>query len=88
MKSYPKDPDARTDYGRDWSPWLNGDTIVNSEWIAPAGINVDASAFTATETIVWLVGGTAGQRYQITNRIYTAGGRIEDNTISIRMRHN
>lgn len=80
-----KDPDATLEFGRDWSAWLaaNGDTIVTSTWIVPAGLTVVDESNTATVTLVWLSGGTAGSSYQITNRVVTAQGRTDDRSIQI-----
>lgn len=83
-----KDPDATLEFGRDWSEWLtpNGDTIVASAWIVPAGLTVVNESNTATVALVWLSGGTAGQSYVITNRITTAQSRIDDRSIQIVVR--
>lgn len=83
----PKDPHDVLDYEVDWSNWLPaGDTILVSEWIAPAGITMDSETNTNTTTTIWLSGGTAGQSYALTNRITTAGGRTRDRTITIRVK--
>jgi len=78
-----KDPDARLDYVIDWSKWLGDDTIVDSEWIVPDGLVLDDESFTTSKTVVWLTGGTAKTRYEVTNRITTSDGRIDDRTILI-----
>jgi len=82
-----KDPDALLDYVIDWSDWLSGDTIADSEWIVPDGlVNVDDS-FTDAATTIWLSGGTAGRKYSLTNRITTAGGRVDDRSIGVMVRN-
>jgi hypothetical protein len=81
-----KDPDAVLDYNFDWTPWLAGDTITSSSWVAESGITVDSDGFTATMTTVWLSGGAAGEKYEITNTIGTSNGRSEDRTFRIRVR--
>ena len=48
-----------------------------SQWLA--------SSNTTTETVQWLAGGTVGAVYQVVNQITTAGGRIAERTIEIRM---
>lgn len=83
-----KDPNATLDYERDWGPWLagDGDTIVSSEWIVPDGLTKDSQSTTTTVATVWLSGGTAGQAYEITNRITTSQGRTDDRSILIVVR--
>jgi hypothetical protein len=83
----PKDPNAVLDYEIDWSKWLPmGDTILTSEWLVADGIDMDSETNTNTTTTIWLSGGTAGQRYSLTNRITTTGGRTQDRTIVIRVK--
>lgn len=81
-----KDPDAFLDYGRNWASWLGDDTIVASDWIVPDGITEETASFTTTTTTIWLSGGTVGETYDLTNRITTADGRIDDRTFSIKIR--
>lgn len=83
---YNKDPDAVLDYSVDWAAWLGADTIATSTWpVVPAGITKDSDTNDTTSATIWLSGGTAGQTYQITNRIVTAGGRTDDRTITIQI---
>lgn len=73
------------DYVINWSagaddggPWLEtGDTIQSSSWSVPVGITKNSDSSTTTTTTVWLSGGTAGQSYDCTNTIVTAGGRTK-----------
>lgn len=88
-----KDPDATLDYGLDWGPWLKQsdgsvDVITDSEW----HVHGPDEALTTTAAYrdsaiagVWVSGGTAGQEYRLTNRITTAGGRIDDRSILFRI---
>jgi len=86
MESFIKDPDAVLDYERDWTSWLNGDTIASSQFIVPDGITVDSNTNTDTHTIVWLSGGTVGTKYRVTNRITTVGGRTDDRSFLINIK--
>lgn len=70
-----KDPVAILDYTIDWSEWLDTDTITSSTWEASTGITITATSGTTTATTVWLSGGTAMTKYEITNQISTLGGR-------------
>jgi hypothetical protein len=83
MKSFTKDPDATLDYTIDWSLWLGTDTISTAVWTVPTGITKTAESHTTTLTTIWLSGGTVDAEYQVTCRITTAGGRIDDRTITI-----
>lgn len=76
-----KDPDETLDYVRDWSAVLGDDTISDSTWTADTGITVDSDSHTDTAATVWVSGGTAPDRYGITNRITTTGGRTLDHTL-------
>lgn len=79
-----KDPNDVIDYRIDWSNWLrDGDTVLLSEWIVPAGITMDSELNDNSSTTIWLSGGTAGQQYSLTNRITTTQGRQRDKTITI-----
>ena len=80
-----KDPQAVLDYGFDWTAWLNGDTIVASVWAVEGGITLDSESETATATIIWLSGGTAGVKYECTNTITTTAGRVDERTLYVRV---
>lgn len=86
IKVFNKDPSARKDYGFNWAPWLDGDTISTSTWTLDDGITNYLSTNTATTTTIWLSGGTPGQDYTATNQITTAGGRIEQQSLKIQVR--
>ena len=83
---YIHDPDAKLDYGHNWSEWLDGDIIVASTWTAPDGITLVADDYTDSTTTVWLSGGIEGVLYKAVNHIVTAAGREDDRTIKIKVR--
>lgn len=88
MKTFEsKDPDALKDYTIDWSRWLQGDTIVSSIWIVPAGITKASATAATSSTVIWLSGGMHAAEFVITNRITTAAGRIEDRSFVVPVRH-
>lgn len=76
-----KDPNASLDYHVDWLAWLAGDTIVTSTWTVPAGITQLSESETTTMATIWLSGGTLSLKYNVVNRIVTAGGRTDDRTL-------
>lgn len=82
-----KDPDAILDYDLDWSSWLGDDTIATSTWLLDAGaLTISSNSKTDTATKVWLSGGELGKTYSLTNRITTAGGRTQDQTVTLKIR--
>lgn len=84
---YEKDPDATLPWKFDWSAWLeNGETISASAFICSAGITVVSTSATPQNTTIWLSGGTPGQPYRVTNRITTSLGKIDDRSITIRVK--
>ncbi|MGV1048216.1 MAG: hypothetical protein ACOYD4_06805 [Solirubrobacterales bacterium] len=83
-QSYIKDPDATLDYTVDWSQWLGEDTIDVSDWVVATGLTEDSATNTTTTATIWLTGGVPGQNYDVTNRITTTGGRVDDRTIRVR----
>jgi hypothetical protein len=83
-----KDPDDILDYYVDWSNALDeeGDTISSSTWIIPTGITKNSDTKADLVSAIWLSGGTIGQRYSLTNRIVTSGGRTMDQTVKIKIK--
>ncbi len=74
-----KDPDATLDYVWDWTAWLaDAETISTVTWLVPDGIDEDSTSNTDTTATIWLSGGTLGSAYEITCRITTNQGRIDD----------
>lgn len=91
MTRYVHDPDAVLDYAWDWSSWLETDDTISDHTVdADAGITVDSSAITDSNTTVtvWLSGGTVGTTYSVTVHVVTADGREDDrtNTFTVRER--
>lgn len=80
-----KDPDATKDYQINWNTWLNGDTISTSEWDVPDGIKKENDTNNTTTATIWVSGGTAGEMYKLVNTIVTAGGRTEQDSITIKV---
>ena len=91
----PKDPDSKLDYEINWLEWLTSintitgetviDTIVSSTWVdVNADLTVESDSFTDSTTTVWLTGGIVDSIYEVTNRITTAAGRIQDQTAKLK----
>lgn len=84
-----KDPNATLDYRVDWSQWLSdGETITSSTWlITPDGLTEVTTDHDATSATVWLSGGTAHERYWVTNRITTSAGRTDQRTLPMNLQN-
>lgn len=85
MRGFVKDPDATLDYGFDWSQWLGTDIITSSTWIVDSGLTVvpASESFDDTTTRVFISGGAVGVVYTVTNRVSTAGSRVDDRSFKI-----
>lgn len=86
-----KDPDAKLPFSVDWSAWLanEGDTAASVTWITPDGIVRETSpAPTVANGIAtaWFSGGTDRTDYLITCRLTTTAGRVDDRTVTIKVR--
>jgi molybdopterin biosynthesis enzyme MoaB len=93
-----QDPDATLDYRWDYraltngtgrTDWLEvGETIASYEVLPDAGLVVesDETVDTASAVVVWLSGGTAGADYDVTVRVTTTAGRVDDRTITLMIR--
>lgn len=94
-----KDPDANKDYDFDWTDWMpTGDSISSSTVEAEDGItlgskqqgNYIAGVWTpsASGSIIkqFISGGDALQDYRVTCRISTIQSRIDDRTMTIKVR--
>lgn len=84
-----KDPDANLPFSFDWTTWLTneGDTADSFEWTVPAGLTKGAETSDEGVATVWLSGGTNGTAYVVTCRITTTGGRTDDRSRTIEVRH-
>lgn len=63
----------------DWTGWLNniGSTLSLSSWMAPNGLIVYQTSFTALKTSIKLGGWVSGGNYTIYNTIQTATGETK-----------
>lgn len=86
-----QDPNARLDYEIDWSVWLpTGDTLLTATWISedPALVLDDETMNPTRATMFasFTPDAVVGHIYFATNRIETAQGRINDQTIRIKVK--
>lgn len=76
MPTYRMHEDDVMDFGFDWSDWLaSGETISSSAWTVPSGITTDNTDNSTTQTSIWLSSPTAGQSYNLANKITTSSER-------------
>jgi hypothetical protein len=87
--TFTKDPEAVLDYKFDWSSWLaTGETISSKTVTVGSGLTEDSSSITDTNTSVtiWLSGGTTDTDYSVECKIVTSDSRIDERSITIRVR--
>jgi len=88
MQTFTKDPAADLDFYVDWSEWLaDGETIAQSEFTIPDGIESHDDGNNDTASVVWLSGGSPGRRYRVTNQITTSEDRIDERTLIIEVQN-
>lgn len=85
-----KDPDATLDYSEDWSTWLTdagNDSITNLDILFgdTTTLELVSKSFLDGIATAFIRGGTIGQTEAATFRITTAGGRIDDRTIYLKI---
>lgn len=85
---YVHDPQAKLDYGFDWTAWLDTtETITASTWAsAPTGLTLSAPTFDTVSTTVWVEGGATGTTYTLTNHVETSAGRADDRNFELVVR--
>ena len=83
-----KDPSERLDYVIDWSPWLaeSSDTIASAVCSYSGVSEYAAPIVTSTTVRIWVDGGVDKSNATVTCQVTTAGGRIGERTIGIRIR--
>lgn len=83
-KRFVKDPDSRVPVTFDWSKYLpSGDQILSAVHIATPTLEVDDESITLLTTTAWIIGGVVGEVYELTSRITTLAGIIDDWTILV-----
>ena len=81
--TYDHDPDAFLDYHVDWTDWLPpGDTLASVQIVPAPDVDVASSGITSSVSYAWvsLTAPVVGQKYNLTHRITSAQGRIDDRT--------
>lgn len=88
MASWPdKDPNEKLDYTLNWTAALiDSDTIQESLWTVPSGLVSSSESHDDTKCVIWLSGGTEGEKYTISNKITTAAGRIMERSATLKVK--
>jgi len=88
MQAYVKDPGATLDYSINWGGGYlqSGESLSSSIWtIFPTDMTQSSASNTASTASITVSGGSAGQIYQLSNRITTSQGRTDERSITIRV---
>lgn len=89
MSYYLKDPGARIDYAIDWAPYLDGQSILASEWqISPmeaGGIAMVEASFSGAKAAARLQGGIVGRTYRLGNLVTLSDGSVDERSITLRV---
>jgi hypothetical protein len=85
MIPFTHDPDARVDYGVDWSDYLDeGESITEHEWITTGDdLTLTGESLAGAVHATFVEGGVLGRAYRITSRITTSAGRRDDQSITL-----
>lgn len=84
MSYYLKDPSARRDYGWTWT-LEQDDRITASQWLDVDGLTLTESTHDDTRTTIWVAGGVVGKEYDVTNRVTTEQGRVDEKSFRLRI---
>lgn len=84
--SYMKDPEATLEWSFDWSPWLDDTETITAYVLTPNGLTVVSDSETDGVVTAWLSGGTADTSYRVECKITTSAGRIDERSLTIRVR--
>lgn len=81
----PKDPDAKVNYDWDFSRWLGtGETISSYSFPDfPAALTNEGDSETSGVVTMLISGGVVNTSYDLTCRITTNAGQIEDKTFTL-----
>lgn len=97
LGKHDKQPAEVKDYPIDYSEWLGeisgGDTLLDATAAvicitnpANTALLVDRVVVSPAAVSVWLKAGTSGQTYKVTVTVTTAGGRIDESELTLRVK--
>lgn len=96
LEAFIKDPDSMLDYSVDWSDWLGADDIASVVWFVDdveggvaegdsLFVEIAYCFFTDKVATVWLSQGVVRRSYDVTCRITTTSGRVDDRTFRVKI---
>ncbi len=88
LAKFEKQPADIQDFDISFVAWLAGyaDTGVSQVTTVETGITLETSMLSSGVVKVWLSGGTDGSKYQVTTTLTTAGGRVKQAEIVIKVK--
>jgi len=90
LATFIKQPSEVQDYDIKFDTWLAAfsppDTATSMTVTVDTGITMGTTSLTAGIVKVWLSGGTHGTSYKVTASITTAGGRVKEDEVVIKVR--
>lgn len=88
LSTFEKQPSEIQDYDIDFSEWLAAfpDTATDYTVTVDAGITKGDTSMTGGVVKVWLSDGTSGTTYKVAAKITTAGGRVKEDEIKIKVK--
>lgn len=86
-KPWIKDPNDIDNFSVTWATWLNGDTLLDSDWFVVTGtVVIDTNVFSSTVATVTLSGGAEGEKCSLLNRVSTLAARQKDRTVYVKIK--
>lgn len=95
LETYTKQPSEHKDYDIDYSVWLADpvDTLFDIaaavECVSTPGdasLTVQRIDMTLQTVKLWIAGGASGEKYKITVRATTTGGRIDESELAFKVK--
>lgn len=76
------DPDATLDFAFEWGPYLEiGDSLVSCALLPVPAATITSIVWIGTQLSFWASGVPEGAEVEVTCRIVTAAGRVDDRTL-------
>lgn len=87
MSTYLLDPNATLDFAFDWASWLeDGETLTAETVTATAGATVINDTIDGTRVVYWLTGGQVGSDVEVTCRVTSSAGRVDERSVRVLVR--
>jgi hypothetical protein len=84
QKEFVHAPNAKLDYGFDWTLWLQTDEhVVTSSWVVSSELTPSLEQILNDVTSLYVEGGVVNSSYELTNSIITSDGRKDSRTMKL-----